>query len=76
VLVGGRLDLGGIDVFGSLDREFQCVETPFLELGEQLDRLRGEGRGEQEGIDTKTHILKLVNDNLVVVSSEDPVQGS
>ena len=36
MLVGRSLDLDGIDVLRGLNREFQRVKTPLLELGEQL----------------------------------------
>ena len=36
MLVGRSLDLDGIDMLRGLNREFQRVETPLLELGEQL----------------------------------------
>jgi len=47
---GGRVDQ--IRVFRS---DFDAIEAPFFDGSDPLDLVRGEGRGQNEGVDAETH---------------------
>jgi len=55
VLVQLAFDVGGVNVGGVFDGDFDGVEAPFFELFEELRALVGKGRGEEECVDAESH---------------------